>query len=115
MGGTLYSITLHSQEEAKMPNSYTELYMHLVWATWDRQPLITPEMEARLYTCIATCCRDLQAHLVAIGGVSDHLHVLVRLPVTLTVAQLAKDLKGTSSHFITHALACPDFRWQGAY
>ena len=98
-----------------MPNSHTEVFVHLVWATWDRRPLITPEIEARLYACIAAGCRDLQAHLMAIGGVSDHVHLLIRLPSTLTIAQIAKDLKGTSSHLITHELACPKFRWQGAY
>ena len=98
-----------------MPNSHTEVYIHLVWATWDRQPLITPAIETRLYNQIRSRCRNMQAHLHAIDGISDHIHLLIRLPATLSISEIVKDLKGTSSHFATHLLACPDFRWQGAY
>jgi len=45
-----------------MPNSHTEVYVHFVWATWDRKPLITPDIEPRLYNCIRARCRDMQAH-----------------------------------------------------
>ncbi len=98
-----------------MSNSHTEVYVHFVWATWDRQPLILPDKEARLYDSIRARCRDMQAHLHAIGGVSDHIHLLIRLPATLSLAQVAKDIKGASSHFATYTLSWSDFRWQGAY
>jgi len=54
--------------------------------------------------------------MLAIGGISDHVHVLVRFPTTLTVATFAKEVKGNSSHFMTH-VAMPErfFKWQGAY
>jgi REP element-mobilizing transposase RayT len=77
--------------------------------------LIAPDIEAELYDCIRSRCRDLQAHLHAIGGVADHVHVLIRLPSTLTIAQVVRDIKGASSHFATHVLKCVDFQWQGAY
>ena len=98
-----------------MPNSHTEIYLHVVWATWDREPLIAPEIEARLYACIAARCRDMQTHLIAIGGVADHIHVLIRMSATRTVAQVVGDIKGASSHLMTHELGLHHFRWQGAY
>ncbi len=98
-----------------MPNSHTEVFIHLVWNTSERKPLITPQIEPALYSCIAARCRDFQAHLMAIGGISDHVHLLIRLPATLTIAQIAKDLKGASSHLLTHRLSKPDFRWQSSY
>ncbi|MCW3097092.1 MAG: transposase IS200-family protein [Chthonomonadaceae bacterium] len=98
-----------------MPNSHTEVYIHLVWATWDRQALITPAIETRMYNHIRSRCRDMQTHLHAIGGISDHIHLLIRLPATLSIADIVRDLKGASSHFATHLLSCPGFRWQGAY
>jgi putative transposase len=98
-----------------MPNSHTEVYIHLVWATWDRQSLITSAIETRLYNQLRSRCRDMQAHLHAIGGMPDHIHLLIRLPATLSIAEIVRDLKGASSHFATHLLGCPDFRWQGAY
>jgi len=73
-----------------MPHSYTHLYVHFVWATWNRAPLITPAVEPPLYACIAKECRDLKCDVIAIGGTEDHLHAFVRLHSTVSVAALAK-------------------------
>ena len=99
-----------------MRRTYTELYVHLVWSTWDRQPLITAAMEPRVYAAMATKCRELGAEPLAIGGTDDHVHLLVRLPAALAVAELVKEVKGSSSHLVTHEVA-PEigFKWQGAY
>ncbi len=99
-----------------MRTPYTQLYVHLVWATWDRLPLITEEIEARLYAAIAAKCRELKCIPLAIGGVADHVHVLVRLHTTVAIATLVKEIKGASSHLVTHVIT-PDqpFKWQGAY
>ena len=97
-----------------MPNSCTELYVHFVWATWDRKPLITPQIEGIAYTAIRAKCHERKCQVRALGGVADHVHVLVRMPATLDVATLAHDMKGASSHLIRHRLT-PDFQWQGAY
>ena len=95
---------------------YTQLYLHCVWATWDRLPLITPAIEARLYPCIAAKCHELKCEMIAIGGMPDHVHLLVRLPTTLAVATLLKEVKGASSHLVTHEITLNDFfKWQGAY
>jgi REP element-mobilizing transposase RayT len=95
---------------------WLQLYLHLVWATWDRLPLITSEVEPRLYAAIAAKARQLNCEPLAIGGVADHVHVLVRLAATVTVAILAKELKGASSHLVRHEVV-PEagFRWQGGY
>jgi putative transposase len=53
---------------------------------------------------------------LAVGGVADHVHILVRFPPTLTVARLVGEVKGASSHLITHAIHPGSFfKWQGAY
>jgi len=95
---------------------YTQLYLHCVWATWDRLPLITPAIEARLYAAIAAKCHELKCEMIAIGGAVDHIHLLVRFSTTLAVATLLKEVKGASSHLVTHEIT-PDefFKWQGAY
>ena len=99
-----------------MRTPYTQLYLHLVWATWDRLPLITETIEARLYAAIAEKCRELKCIPLAIGGVADHVHLLVRLHTTVAVATLVKEVKGASSHLVTHVIT-PDefFKWQGSY
>jgi len=95
---------------------YTQLYLHAVWATWDRLPLITPDIELRIYGAINEKCRALNAYPLALGGMADHLHLLVRLPTTLAVATLLKEVKGASSHLVTHAIQPGEFfKWQGAY
>ena len=95
---------------------YTQLYLHCVWATWDRLPLITPEIEPRLYAAIAAKCRELKCKPHAIGGVEDHVHLVVQLHTTVSVAQLLKGVKGSSSHLVTHEIAPGEFfKWQGAY
>lgn len=96
--------------------SNTKLYIHLVWATWDRLPLITPSIESRLLAAVSAKCRELACTPLAIGIVPDHVHVLVRIPPTLPVSTLVKELKGSSSHLMTHE-ATPHsfFKWQGSY
>lgn len=99
-----------------MRGPYTQLYLHCVWATWDRLPLITREIEARLYPAITSKCRELSCEIIAIGGDADHIHLLLRMPATLAVAMLLKEVKGVSSHLMTHEVAANDFfKWQGGY
>jgi putative transposase len=99
-----------------MREPFTQLYLHCVWATWDRLPLITPEIEEALYRAIIAKAHELKCEVITIGGMVDHVHVLTRFPATVAVATFVKEVKGSSSHLITHVVA-PDqfFKWQGAY
>jgi REP element-mobilizing transposase RayT len=93
---------------------FTQIYVHLIWSTWDRLPLISPELREAIHACIQAECRELKADVLALGGVEDHVHLLVRLPTTLPVATLAKQVKGAPSHLVTHRLEHQDgFKWQG--
>jgi putative transposase len=104
------------EKDEQMRAPYTELYLHCVWATWDRLPLISSDVEPRLYSAIAAKCRELKCEPVSINGVSDHVHILVRLATTITIADLLKAVKGSSSHLMTHEIVPGEFfRWQGAY
>jgi len=95
--------------------SYYQLYLHCVWATWDRLPLIITELEEPLYAVMAAKCH-LGCTPLAIGGIDDHVHLLVRLSPKVSVAQLVGQIKGASSHAVTHIIR-PDhfFKWQGSY
>jgi putative transposase len=95
---------------------YTQLYLHLVWATWDRWPLITPEIRPVVYGGIQAQAKRMGVDLMALGGIEDHVHALVRFPTTVTVADLVRQLKGATSHLITHEVRRGEtFRWQGGY
>jgi len=78
--------------------------------------MIRPEFERRLYRYIAAVAREMRCEIIAIGGIEDHVHVLLSIPSTVTVGQLVKRMKGASSHFINHeVLPNGDFKWQGTY
>jgi len=95
---------------------YTQLYLHLVWATWDRLPLITEAVQARIYAAIAEKCREFRCVPLAIGGRPDHVHLLIRFHTTTAIATLVKEVKGSSSHLVTHEITPGQFfKWQGAY
>ena len=92
------------------------LYVHLVWATWDRLPLITPSIERSLYRMIESVARATGCGVVALGGVEDHVHLLVSMPATVAVAEVVKAAKGSSSRLIGEALPADGFfKWQGSY
>ncbi|MDP9372428.1 MAG: IS200/IS605 family transposase [Chloroflexota bacterium] len=99
-----------------MRRAHVAVFVHLVWATWDRLPLLTGEIEARVHRAIGAKAAELGVEVVAIGGIEDHVHLLVRLPATLAVAELVKQIKGASAHLVTHDVASGlSFKWQGAY
>ena len=99
-----------------MPSPFSQLYVHLVWATWERLPLITPQIEPHLFAALTAKCAELKAQCVAVGAVSDHVHLLVRYLPTLAVADLVGQMKGSSSHLINHEIMKDgNFRWQAAY
>jgi REP element-mobilizing transposase RayT len=95
---------------------FTQLYLHLVWATWDRLSLVSDDLEQPLYAAIQAETTRLKCELLAVGGMPDHVHLLTRLHPAVSVAALVKQVKGVSSHLVTHSLKPGAFfKWQGAY
>ncbi|HLL83729.1 MAG TPA: transposase [Longimicrobium sp.] len=95
---------------------YTQLYLHAVWSTWDRLPLITPDIQPKVFAAIQAQSEKVAVDILTIGGVADHVHVLLRFPTTRTIADVIKSLKGGSTHLITQVMRLPDpFKWQGGY
>jgi len=97
-----------------MRHPRTLLYVHLVWATWERAPLITADIRERVYAVMQHHASQLGAQVIAIGGIEDHVHVLLRFPPTLAISVLVGRMKGASSFLAAQVLGHP-FRWQGAY
>ena len=90
--------------------------VHFVWAIWDRQPLITEDIERNLYKYIEAVCDDDHCKVLAIGGMPDHVHLLVLISNTATMADLMKHVKGGSSRFVPKRLSPGAwFAWQGSY
>jgi putative transposase len=95
---------------------YWELFYHLVWATKGREPLIGPEMRADLYAYLRGKGISLGAIVHAIGGMEDHVHVAVSIPPRLALSDFVGQLKGASTHWVTHVSGFTvPFNWQADY
>jgi len=90
--------------------------MHCVFSTKERHTFITPQMQQRLWPFIGGIAKENGMKALAIGGVADHVHVLLSLPATMPVAKAMQLIKGGSSKFIHETF--PDMRnfaWQEGY
>jgi REP element-mobilizing transposase RayT len=100
----------------KRAGSYYKLLYHYTWATRDRLPLITSTVEGRLFPYLQAKCNELGYKLHALNGTEDHVHLLLELTPSVLVADVAKNLKGASSHYINKESGLPDtLYWQDGY
>jgi putative transposase len=106
----------HTQRRTPVPQSLVCLHVHIVFSTKHREPLITPDLASRLYGYLGGISRGASAPLVAIGGVEDHVHLLVSLGRVWCVADLVRDLKANSSKWVHEEFPeRPQFAWQAGY
>ena len=97
-------------------HSKARIYVHLIWGTQDREPFISNIIERRLYRCIVSQVQKLGCQVLAINGVPDHIHLVVKVRSTVPIAKLIKQAKGVSAKFINdHFQAEDNFRWQSGY
>jgi len=99
-----------------MSRVYSKVYIHIVFGTKNRIPYIDPRFEMSLFNELKVICEDRGALPLAIGGYRDHVHVLCRLPTTISISILVRDIKRLSSRFMKDHhpdLAC--FTWQRGY
>jgi REP element-mobilizing transposase RayT len=95
---------------------YSELYVHLVWTTYERSALIDCDIEQALWALIAAQCKKLGAIALRVGGMPDHIHLLATYAPSLALSKLMGEVKGAASHAMTHNLAPRrPFRWQDGY
>ena len=101
---------------AKRRKNKINVFHHYVWATWDRLPLLTEDIERDVYRYIQQVCRDDGAEVLAVNGMPDHIHLLVCMSPTVSMSELMQHVKGGSSRFISKTLK-PDswFAWQRHY
>ena len=90
--------------------------LHIIWATWKRQPLLTPTRERCAYRCITAEAQKLGATVLALNGMPDHVHLVVLLPSSLSLAKLMNQIKGVSSHVLNQETSTlGHFRWGNGY
>ena len=97
-------------------HSFTSCLMHCVWATKGRRSLIKPDFQQRLWPYLGGIARENKMKALVVGGVDDHVHVLLSIPSTLSVAKSIQLLEGNSSKWIHDSFkAHADFEWQEGY
>ncbi len=99
-----------------MANSYTGCYIHFIFGTKYRHPLIAPAMRPRLWEYIGGIAREHKFDALCVGGDVDHAHVLIDMSRTLTIAQSIQLLKGGSSKWVNDTFRTfGEFHWQTGY
>ena len=97
-------------------HSFTSCLVHCVFSTKERRRLITPVLQERLWPYLGGIARQHKMKMLAVDGVEDHVHALLSIPATLSVAKAVQLLKGNSSKWIHETF--PDqrlFGWQEGY
>ena len=99
-----------------MPNTYTEIHIHFVFAVKYRKCLIHIDWKADLYKYITGIIQKNEHKLIIINGIEDHVHILVGLRPTQSISDLMKDVKQFSSKWINeNKLVKGKFEWQGGF
>ncbi len=96
--------------------SYVSSYFHCVFSTKERRRLITPELRERLWPFLGGIARQNKMKAIEIGGVEDHVHILLSLPPTMAISKALQLIKGGSSKWIHETF--PEhrlFAWQEEY
>jgi putative transposase len=99
-----------------MPQSLSNVLLHTIFSTKNREPWLDAEVRSRMHAYLATICRHLGCQFVHAGGVSDHVHIITALPRTITQAKLIEQIKKTSSKWIKSVdRRYHGFLWQRGY
>ena len=98
-----------------MPSTYLSLHYHLVFGTKDRVPLIEAAWRLRLHEYLGGTIRGLGGFPQEVGGVADHVHLLVGLKATRCLADVMRELKKASSVWVHDELGISAFAWQEGY
>jgi REP element-mobilizing transposase RayT len=98
-----------------MPSTHVCLHYHIVFTTKARRACIKEPWQERLYSYLGGILRGLKGVAEEIGGVSDHVHLLVSLGASHRLADVIRDLKSSSSKWVHEVVGIPFFGWQDGY
>lgn len=97
-----------------MSATFLSLHYHVVFATKDRHPTIAPEWRSRLHEYLGGIIRGLGGTPDTIGGVADHVHILMGLRATHCLSDLMREIKKAASFWV-HDNGPRSFAWQEGY
>ena len=99
-----------------MPQSLSNVLIHMVFSTKDWNEWIDETIEPELWAYLTAVCRGCSCPTIHVGGANNHIHILARLSRTTTISGLFEEVKKRSSHWIkTRSPAYKEFCWQSGY
>ena len=99
-----------------MSSTHSHLLFHLVFRTGHGRPLINPAFGPELHAYLAGIVKADGEQVLAIGGMEDHVHLLMRLRPSHQISEVVRRIKGGSSKWINDKGVCPQrFHWQRGY
>lgn len=99
-----------------MPGTYSQVLLHIVFSTKERRAQIKPAIQGRLYEYVGGIVRAEKGTLIAIGGMPNHVHLLIRWRTDGSISDLMRTIKARSSLWIHQAFPdFNDFAWQEGY
>lgn len=98
-----------------MPSTHLSLNIHLVFGTKNREPMISAEWMENLHAYLGGTVRGLGAVAMEIGGISDHVHILMGIKATHRLSDMVRDIKSESSRWVHERTGRKDFSWQNGY
>ncbi len=99
-----------------MSQSYVSSYYHCVFSTKERRPFISPKLQTRLFPYLGGIAREHKMKLLTVGGMPDHVHLLLSLPKTIAISKALQLIKGGSSKWIHDIFPEHlDFSWQKGF
>ena len=99
-----------------MSQSLNRIYVHLIFSTKNRVPLITDDIKDELFNYLGGVCKNLECNPVQVGGYRDHVHILCLLSKKMTLVKLLEEVKSSSSKWIkTKDEKFSSFYWQSGY
>ena len=99
-----------------MGESLVKNYVHIIFSTKHREPLILPQIEDELYKYLGGICKQMECTSIRIGGYLDHVHILCMLSKKIALMKLLEEMKSHSSKWMkTKGIMFKNFYWQNGY
>ncbi len=99
-----------------MAQSLAKIYIHAIFSTKHRAPLIAEDWSGELFQVLGGIVKKIDCMPILVGGVEDHVHLLFQLARTTTIAQVIGTIKSNSSAWVNQTCGLPEpFHWQSGY
>ena len=103
----------------KRTGTYSRIFLHFVWRTKNSAPLIEGDIKRAVVGVFARKAREIGVEIIEANGPKDHMHILLKSRPAIAPSEIAKELKGASSHLVNHVILNDDptksFYWQDGF